>query len=175
MKRLRCGFTLVELLIVIAIIGSLSATMSVVTSGSTAKAKAAAIAANVDACKSAAMLYCLEHVDDDDVDFSKVETDTVLYAYCKAWGDFGNGKITYKASDESTGRDNWAVDVDFSGDPEKADIKTALAKIKGYGTYGDLSQTSGKLQATDGNKKDRIQNYKFKVTLLSGKIDSITQ
>ena len=171
MKNLRNGFTLVELLIVIAIIGALSATMSVVTKGSSAKAKAAAIAANVDAFRSAAMLYCYDHMDDDNLDFATVETDTVLYEYCKAWGDFSNGRITYKAANESKGKDKWAVNVDFSSDPEKANIKQALAKIKGYGTYGDILSADGKI-ATD--TQDRIANYKFKVTLTSGKIEAIS-
>ncbi len=62
MKRTRKGFTLVELLIVIAILGTLSAAMSVSVIGSTAKAKAATIASNVEACVNAAALYCADHM-----------------------------------------------------------------------------------------------------------------
>ena len=47
MKITRKGFTLVELLIVVAIMATLSATMTMAVSGSTARAKAPTIASNL--------------------------------------------------------------------------------------------------------------------------------
>ena len=60
MKKFRKGFTLVELLIVIAILGTLAAAMSVSSSSATAAAKAATIYNNINAIKTAAVLYQLQ-------------------------------------------------------------------------------------------------------------------
>ena len=159
-KNLRCGFTLVELLIVIAIIGALSATMSVITTGTTAKAKAAAIASNVEACKSAAVMYTLN----TEVDVSDKTADDVLAEVIKTWKDFSKGAVKYEAvtGTEGQGSEKWAITVDFTGDPEKEAIKTELAKIKGYGKYGD------------DNGDSRVKTGKFKVVLTTGEITSET-
>ncbi len=60
MKRTRKGFTLVELLIVIAILGALSAGMSVSSSKATAAAKVTTIYNNITSIKTAAVLYQLQ-------------------------------------------------------------------------------------------------------------------
>ena len=54
MKKARKGFTLVELLIVVAILGILSVSMMMSVGGTTAKAKASMIASNFDAARIAA-------------------------------------------------------------------------------------------------------------------------
>ena len=61
MKKARKGFTLIELLIVIAVIAALAATMGTSTDKATASAKAAAIVANVDACRTAAAMYYADY------------------------------------------------------------------------------------------------------------------
>ena len=162
MKHVRKGFTLVELLIVIAILGALSATMSVSTSGATAKAKAAAIAANVEACKSAALMY----VNDESKIVTGKTADDVLKDMLPTWTDFSDSDATtgtkYAAVTTGDTSATWAITVDFDAEPDKDSIRTELQKIKGYNKY----------QPAGGNPTVILANgYKFKVTLLSGKVE----
>ena len=64
MKRTRKGFTLVELLIVIAIMGVLAAMMSLSVGSSTATAKAASINNSIHNIKIAALMYQIQAGDD---------------------------------------------------------------------------------------------------------------
>lgn len=157
MKKFRKGFTLVELLIVIAILGALSATMSASVSGSTAKAKAAAIAANVDTLKGAAMTYYAEHVEDATA-LNKTTTD-MLKECVKTFPDFSDKTIKYEAVDateDAIKPDAWQVNIDFTGDAEKAKIIEALEKIPGYGKYG--------------TNETKVKDGKFSVKLLDGEV-----
>ena len=63
MKRTRKGFTLVELLIVIAIVGVLATMMSLTAGDSTAKAKAAQIVADFKVISSAVSIYMMDSND----------------------------------------------------------------------------------------------------------------
>ena len=136
MKRTRKGFTLVELLIVVAILATLTATMMVSMRGATAKAKAASIAANLESCHTAAMLY---YAASGDKDLSDVGAETMLKVSLKTWDkmkgtattDSAKGDaITYTAAGK--GVDNWVVNVDFSNDTEATDIARALKNMRGY-------------------------------------------
>lgn len=77
MKRTRKGFTLVELLIVVMIIGVLSASMALVNNKATASAKAANIISNLKTMKTAALLYYADHMDSKD---SEMTTTTLTTA-----------------------------------------------------------------------------------------------
>ena len=149
MKKARKGFTLVELLIVIAILATLTASMTMSMQGATAKAKASTIAANLDACRSAAMLYYASSMD---VGLSTVTADTMLAGNFSMWSAIkgvATDPIRYGSS--GSGPNAWVASVDFSLDPDKTEITNALKKIKGY---------------------KNITGNVIKVTLLSGKIEN---
>lgn len=161
MRKFRKGFTLVELLIVITILGTLAAAMSSSTGNATARAKAASIVANVEACKTAAAIFYNDHWDDAKVNVKATAEGTATetnmsettaaaflgnfedgYDYVPNWSDFsaaGKNIVfavdTTKYGDEGKkgkGRDNWAIKVDFTNDAEAANVQEALAKLKGY-------------------------------------------
>ena len=172
MKKFRKGFTLVELLIVIAILGTLSAAMSMSVSGATAKAKAATIAANVNACISAARLYAINNAGDD---LAKTTADDVLHASLPSWKDFKDTEsgISYEAltAEANKGEANWAITVDFSKDPEKDAIVDELQKIRGFkNSYA--SATADGVAIVKKAEGETAGAYKFKVTLNSGKIEA---
>ena len=146
------------MLIVIAIIGALSAVMSVsiTRSNARARAKAVAIVTNVSTCRSAAALYYMEIFGSNDVKFEKQKVTAFLPTdgdseYVPSWSDFRTGNINYSATGDIPSE--WTVTVDFTNDSDHDDIASVLAGIKGY------SAVKGKTS--------------FKVTLLSGKVEGV--
>ena len=170
MKKFRKGFTLVELLIVIAILGTLSAAMSMSVTGATARAKAATIAANVNACITAARLYAINNASDG---LDDLTADDVLFASLPSWNDFKDttSGISYEAltEDDNKGEANWAITVDFSKDPEKDAIVDELQKIRGFKNSYATAGGTGVAIVTKAEGETE-GSYKFQVTLTTGKI-----
>lgn len=182
MKKARKGFTLVELLIVVAILATLTATMTYSISGSTAKAKVAMIASNVEACKGAANLYAVKGgpLPSGKNSIDELTADDMLKVALPTWVNFSQEDasgatdkipIKYagstKTGDNTDGKgaDNWAIVVDFGDDADKAEIKRELQKIKGYKMY-DKDGTATEIMDTGV--------YKFEVMLMSGKVQPVT-
>lgn len=140
MKKMRKGFTLVELLVVVTILATLTGAMTVSVMGSTARAKAATIASNVDSFVKAAAMYC----NNADADVSTATTATVLSAYIGKWADLADkDSVQYTADDITQLTENskwtrdktWCVKVVIT-DKDKANIIAELEKIPGFGKYG---------------------------------------
>ena len=133
MKKARKGFTLVELLIVVAILATLTATMTYSISGSTAKAKASAIASNVEALKGAVALYVVNNASDG---LKTMKTDDVLRAAMPKWADFSDSGATtgvkYTPDATAVSPENWVVTVDFYAEPERDDIRRRGRHNKSY-------------------------------------------
>ena len=132
--KVRKGFTLVELLIVVAIVATLSAAMTMSMRGATAKAKATTIAANLDLCRAAANLYYGASMDKGAI--SNDTTDKVLTAQMgTGWtsmkGEKNKDAIYYVASTDK-GPDNWGVYASFADDTESKDVADAIKQIRPY-------------------------------------------
>lgn len=183
MKRTRKGFTLVELLIVVAILATLTATMMISMNGATAKAKASSIAANLDSCHAAAMLYYSKY--GDLAELQTVTTENMLKDSLKTWDKMKGEKDTdtiYYTAGTITGKnapDKWAVLVDFSADPEAEEIAKALKRMRAYSditafidflgatpAFAEDEQTEGSGAGTGSTTK----TTKLYMTLITGEI-----
>ena len=152
----RKGFTLVELLIVIAILGVLTAMMSISAGRSTASAKAARIISNIEVCKTAASVYYSENYD---IDLSSKKASEFLTAtYIPNFSNFTDSATTIEAG-SGTGYGSWDIKVDFSNEADSAGIQDALSKAKGYSavvagtTSFTVTLSDGKVSVTT-TKKD---------------------
>ena len=132
----RKGFTLVELLIVVAILGALAAVMTVSSGSSIAKAKATTIAHNLRVCTTGSQIFYLDSADDETNPADGKSTEEMLNIAVPNWTDFNTdngGKIQYAVSDSVTGHKNWGLKVTLSG-TDKDEILTALKNVKGFST-----------------------------------------
>ena len=148
MKKMRKGFTLVELLVVIAILGVLAAGMSVSSAKATMAAKVTTIYNNINAIKTAALIYQLneglgfkeenvtakalkdaELIDVDDYNKGKDGKETLI-RYAIVEGNTANGTGAY-------------VICTFLDDTDYEDIAESLSAYKNIRIEKEKDYTVG--------------------------------
>ena len=140
-NKMRKGFTLVELLIVIAVLGVLAAMMSTSAGSASAIAKAAAIHSNIRSIKAAALLYRAEagedfHETDAKEANLKKFVDLQIYRKFSGGNDDSKDDVRYAivpgTLDGQTNVLEYGayVVVNFENDGDRDAIATALSKYK---------------------------------------------
>ena len=121
---MRKGFTMVELLVVISIIGVLGATMMLSSRSASTTAKGMNVINNLRILKEAASMYYLDNIDTaESVNDNALNGEAgILKKYVDNPPDGFTGY-----SFEITTDKKWYVKYVFSSDPDKDDLRTKLA------------------------------------------------
>ena len=162
MKRTRKGFTLVELLIVIAIIGALAATMTLSSTNATASAEAAKIISGLRTMKTAALMFHGENVDDrytNDV-VTKFQGVAGDYLDPTAVDDFTGTNAHYLfviSGDKTKEASEWYVGYGFDEGKEVIQKRIA-AQATAYKLYAGTKGTDAAV-TEDGDNDNAPKTY----------------
>ena len=177
MKKFRKGFTLVELLIVIAILGTLSAMMTSSTGDATVRAKVSQIVGNIEACKLAAAVYYADNFDNKELKMSEKSAEDVLKANIPTYKDFQEGNITITPltgdDGDYLGRDKWTIKVDFTKDADRTRLAALLKNTRGYsGSYTVINvvtnDETGEDEEIESDPIDFVADGKFNINITTG-------
>ena len=162
----RKGFTLVELLIVIVVIGILSAMMMLSSTEATTSAKASNIVSNLRNLKTAALAYYTDHMDEFTANPAleiTAEKNKEILKYLSGNKDGTN--ITdiehYKGTRSATDGNSWWVVYEITGSAaEQEGIKkklTGRAKSLGLKGVGEIGGTLKDAPTYDSHKCVALQ------------------
>ena len=150
----RKGFTLVELLIVIVVIGILSAMMMLSSTEAVTSARASNIVSNLRNLKTAALAFYVDHVDSYDLatvatgDNISGKKDAIL-KYMGSNSSNIEAGYSFKGANSGT----WYVYYDVTND---ANVKTKLAgRAKSTGLRGATTETGFTSNDTNGQYTDQ--------------------
>lgn len=142
----RAGFTLVELLIVIIIIGILAGSMMLVAGSGTEKAEAAKIVSNLRSLKAAALLYYADEAGQGG-DVTKPGLASLDKYMDRKLEDMGKDGTTASYTIEygtdvaaaTNNEKNWYVVYTYPANFSTG-VRKRLAAMKDVGLYGDTKQ-----------------------------------
>ncbi len=135
------GFTMIELLITISIMGVLITGVMLSTSSPTASAKSVNIINNMRILKEAAAMYYLDH-SDETITQDALNGDSGVKTYLDNSGFLDGTIYSFVIADG-----HWYVKHDFSSDPDSASLPE---KLKSRAKSAGLLQTTGGAEYSSG-------------------------
>ena len=173
----RKGFTLVELLIVIVVIGILSAMMMLSSTEAVTSAKASNIISNLRNFKTAALAYYVDHLDDLEDETKKTINMTDVAKYLNSTPtkksaslNFGFTGVAY--ADESGEAASGGASNAATGDTYTADgITYSIKTVARTGGGSTLAEQKWYLTCTvtDTKVQEKLEGRAKSVGLLAGK------
>ena len=152
MKKTRKGFTLVELLIVIVVIGILSAMMMLSSTEAVTSAKASNIVSNLRNLKTAALAYYVDNMDSITTTTKNTEVKDGMLKYLNSGTSIPDiAKYTVSLTNNNNAKDStWFIKYSIDGtDEEKNKIKDKLkGRASSTGLLKNAAVSNGEIDTT---------------------------